>query len=192
MNYVASVFLNGEKLGDHEGGFTAFNFEATSLLKEGDNFLIVEVSNTRRADAVPALKFDWWNYGGITRDVTLVEVPTTFIQDYSVQLTRGSTQRDCRVGAIEWAQDSEEIAIGDSGSRDRVRNTDEPRRRCAIRVRRQRIRFGTKREKRSEATEVVVTGDPKLYDRVVTRARETRPRTRLDSGRLRCRAQIFC
>ena len=90
-NYKATVYLNGEKLGEHEGGFTAFNFEATSFLKDGDNDLIVEVDNIRRADGVPALKFDWWNYGGITRDVSLVEVPAAFIQDYSVQLSRGST-----------------------------------------------------------------------------------------------------
>jgi len=90
-NYQAAVYLNGEKLGDHEGGFTAFNFEATSLLREGENFLIVEVSNVRRVDAVPTVKFDWWNYGGITRDVMLVEVPMVFVQDYSVQLGRGST-----------------------------------------------------------------------------------------------------
>jgi beta-glucuronidase len=90
VNYQASVYLNGEKLGDHEGGFTAFNFEVTTLLREGQNDLIVEVSNVRRSDAVPALKFDWWNYGGITRDVMLVEVPATFIQDYSLQLARGS------------------------------------------------------------------------------------------------------
>ena len=89
-NYQSTVYLNGEKLGEHEGGFTAFNFEATSVLRDGENFLIVEVSNARRADAVPALKFDWWSYGGITRDVMLVEVPTMFIQDYSLQLVEGS------------------------------------------------------------------------------------------------------
>ena len=96
-NYQTTVYLNGEKLGEHEGGFTAFNFEATSVLREGDNFLIVEVNNSRRADAVPALKFDWWNYGGITRDVMLVEVPTVFIQDYSVQLA--SVARKTRLPA---------------------------------------------------------------------------------------------
>jgi beta-glucuronidase len=90
VNYESTVYLNGEKLGDHEGGFTAFNFEATSSVRDGENFLIVEVRNVRRADAVPAMKFDWWNYGGITRDVMLVEVPAVFVQDYSVQLARGS------------------------------------------------------------------------------------------------------
>lgn len=90
INYHASVYLNGEKVGEHEGGFTAFNFEVTSLLRDGENSLIVEVNNARRHDAVPALKFDWWNYGGITRDVMLVEVPPVFIQDYWIQLARNS------------------------------------------------------------------------------------------------------
>ncbi len=91
VNYQAIIYLNGEKLGEHEGGFTAFNFEVTSLLREGANTLIVEVNNARRVENVPTVKFDWWNYGGITRDVSLIEVPETFIQDYSVQLSRGST-----------------------------------------------------------------------------------------------------
>ena len=90
-NYRAVAYLNGERLGEHEGGFTPFEFEVTSLVREGGNFLVLEVNNARRADSVPALRFDWWNYGGITRDVELVEVPTTFIQDYSIQLRKGST-----------------------------------------------------------------------------------------------------
>jgi beta-glucuronidase len=90
VNYRASVYLNGQKVGEHEGGFTAFNFEVTSLLRDGENSLVVEVNDTRRSDGVPAMKFDWWNYGGITRDVTLVEVPAVFIQDYCIQLARGS------------------------------------------------------------------------------------------------------
>jgi beta-glucuronidase len=91
VNYQTTVYLNGQKLGEHEGGFTAFNFEATALLRDGANSLIVEVNNARRVENVPTVKFDWWNYGGITRDVSLVELPSTFIQDYSVQLSRGST-----------------------------------------------------------------------------------------------------
>jgi beta-glucuronidase len=89
-NYRSIVYLNGEKLGEHEGGFTPFNFEVTSSVREGGNFLIVEVNNTRRPDGVPGMRFDWWSYGGITRYVELVEVPEVFIQDYWVQLTRGS------------------------------------------------------------------------------------------------------
>ena len=110
-NYQAVVYLNGERLGDHEGGFTAFNFEATSQLREGDNFLVVEVNNSRRADAVPALKTDWWNYGGITRDVSLVELPATFIQDYWVQLARGSQNEIAGWVQLNGAQSAQKVTI---------------------------------------------------------------------------------
>ena len=88
-NYQARVWLNGKKLGEHVGGFTPFDFDVTDQIVEGENSLVVEVDNTRRADGVPTLRSDWWNYGGLTRSVKLVEVPETFIEDYSVQLTKG-------------------------------------------------------------------------------------------------------
>ena len=91
-NYFTRAYLNGEALGEHEGGFTPFNFEITDKIKEGDNFLVIEVNNARRRDAVPALNTDWWNYGGLTRDVVLVEEPETYIQDYVIQLAKGSGQ----------------------------------------------------------------------------------------------------
>jgi beta-glucuronidase len=111
VNYQASVYLNGEKLGDHEGGFTAFNFEATSLLREGENTLVVEVNNVRRADGVPASRYDWWNYGGITRDVTLVEVPDVFIQGYWVQLARGSQNEIAGWVQLNGAQAGQKVSV---------------------------------------------------------------------------------
>jgi beta-glucuronidase len=90
-NYIAVVYLNGEELGRHEGGFTPFDFDITDRVLPRDNFLIVRVNNTREKDQVPTVNTDWWNYGGITRPVTLVEVPETFIQDYFIQLAKGST-----------------------------------------------------------------------------------------------------
>jgi len=91
-NYHAIVYVNGKKVGEHIGGFTPFNFEITDLVKEGENFVVVKVDNTRKRDAVPTLNTDWWNYGGLTRRVELVEVPETFIRDYFVQLKKGSTR----------------------------------------------------------------------------------------------------
>lgn len=84
-NYKAEVYLNGTKLGTHVGGFTPFNFEITHLLKATDNFVVVKVDNKRLKDGVPTLNTDWWNYGGITRDVSIVEVSETFISDFSIQ-----------------------------------------------------------------------------------------------------------
>ena len=80
------MYLNGAKLGRHVGGFTPFEFEVTGKLKPRGNSLVVKVDNTRHPDAVPTVNTDWWNYGGLTRDVTLVETPPVFIRDYQVRL----------------------------------------------------------------------------------------------------------
>ena len=85
-NYDAVVGLNGKKIARHVGGYTPFNVEVTGMLKAEGNSLIVKVDNKRHTDGVPTLNSDWWNYGGLTRSVLLVETPMTFIRDYSVQL----------------------------------------------------------------------------------------------------------
>lgn len=86
INHYAEVYLNGEKLGIHEGGFTPFNFEVSTVLLPGDNHVVVKVDNIRHRDAIPTINTDWWNYGGITRDVKLIEEPGTFIEDYGLAL----------------------------------------------------------------------------------------------------------
>jgi len=88
VSYRCRIYLNGKEIGQHEGGFTPFQVEITDAVKENDNFLVVEVNNTRRIDAIPAMAFDWWNYGGITRDVFLVSTPKVFIDDYFIQLDK--------------------------------------------------------------------------------------------------------
>ena len=92
INYQADVYLNGKKLGQHIGGFTPFNFEITDLIKEKENFLIVKVDNKRKKESVPTLNTDWWNYGGITREVKIVETPQNFIKDYFIQLDRENSE----------------------------------------------------------------------------------------------------
>ena len=93
VSYRCRVYLNGEEIGSHEGGFTPFQIEVTGRLKPADNFLAVEVNNTRTPDAIPAMAFDWWNYGGITRDVSLVSVPEAFVEDYFIRLDKDSADR---------------------------------------------------------------------------------------------------
>ncbi|MCP9752457.1 glycoside hydrolase family 2 TIM barrel-domain containing protein [Ferruginibacter sp. HRS2-29] len=90
VNYEAQVYLNGKKLGTHKGGFTPFQFEVTGQLKQGDNVVVVKADNTRHADEIPTVNTDWWNYGGITRDVLLVELPSTYIADYKLQLAKST------------------------------------------------------------------------------------------------------
>lgn len=91
-NYQADVYLNGKKLGRHIGGFTPFNFEVTDLLMNNGNFLIVKIDNKRIAEAVPTLNTDWWNYGGLTRDVKLIETKETYIDDYMIQLNPNNSE----------------------------------------------------------------------------------------------------
>lgn len=92
-NYKSIVYLNAKELGRHEGGFTPFSYEITDKVKPGKNTLVVLVDNTRQMKAIPTVMRDWWNYGGITRRVMLVEEEKTFIKDYKVQLKKDSMDR---------------------------------------------------------------------------------------------------
>ena len=92
VNYDCHVYVKGKKAGHHIGGFTAFNYDISDLLVEGENTVIVKVDNKRHADAVPTQIFDWWNYGGITRDVKLVKVPMVYLEDYNLQLLKGEAK----------------------------------------------------------------------------------------------------
>jgi len=87
-NYRSWFWVNGKKVCEHEGGYTSFNCDVTDAIHAGGNFIVAAVDNTRLADGVPTLKTDWWNYGGLTRTVSLIEVPEVFIDQYDVHLSR--------------------------------------------------------------------------------------------------------
>lgn len=88
VDYRARVYLNGNLVGEHEGGFTPFVFDVTKLLRDGDNRLTVGADSERAASDVPPPITDWENYGGITRPVSLIFTPETFVDDEWVRLTR--------------------------------------------------------------------------------------------------------
>ena len=88
-NYRSWFWVNGKKVCEHEGGFTSFNCDVTEAVHDGDNFVVAAVDNTRLEDGVPGLETDWWNYGGLTRNVSLIEVPDSFIDQYDLHLARG-------------------------------------------------------------------------------------------------------
>ena len=86
-NYEAKIFLNGAFLGNHLGGSTPFCVELTEHLRPGRNWLMVCVNNSRTLDRVPMRNTDWFNYGGIYREVTLHDLPMAFISDLFVRLS---------------------------------------------------------------------------------------------------------
>ena len=96
VNYDTHVYLNGQHVMHHVGGFTPFNADVTDQLKEGENIVIVKVDNKRHANNVPTQIFDWWNYGGITRDVMLVSVPATYIENYKLALSKEIVKKGVR------------------------------------------------------------------------------------------------
>ena len=88
-DYRANVAVNGVNVCEHQGGYTSFDCDATTALKDGENSIVVAVDNVRMRDRVPTTKTDWWNYGGLTGEVSLVEVPSTYIDDDALTLDRG-------------------------------------------------------------------------------------------------------
>ena len=84
-NYEARIWLNKSYLGRHLGGFTPFMIDITELLQE-DNRLLITVNNTRRGEYLPSLNYDWFNFGGIHRDVELLFLPEAYIKDFRLSL----------------------------------------------------------------------------------------------------------
>jgi beta-glucuronidase len=87
-NYSAVVYLNGQPVGRHEGGFTPFAFEVSKLLRAGNNQITVGVDSQATDATVPPPVTDWENYGGITRSVRLISTPDTYVDSASLELTR--------------------------------------------------------------------------------------------------------
>ena len=87
-DHCATVFVNGQRAGSHCGGFTPFALDVTKLLRPGENQVTIGVDSARTSRDVPPPVTDWETYGGITRSVTLVTVPDTYVDDAWVRLTR--------------------------------------------------------------------------------------------------------
>jgi beta-glucuronidase len=106
-NHSTWVYLNGKKLAEHEGGYGPFCVELTGHLRDNEeNSLIVRVNNQRTAEAIPTTRTDWFNYGGLTRDVTLFALPATFIRDAVVQLASDAPDT---VNVQVWLDGSEAV-----------------------------------------------------------------------------------
>ncbi|REK74179.1 glycoside hydrolase family 2 protein [Paenibacillus paeoniae] len=117
VNYNAKIFLNRQYLGCHKGGSTPFFIEVTGFL-EPENRLLVIANNTRKPSNVPTENTDWFNYGGIYRDVEILRLPATFIKDFVVGLVPDGSysqiKLDLSVEGIE--RDGEgEISIPELG-----------------------------------------------------------------------------
>ncbi len=172
VNYAAEVFVNGAKIGEHQGGFTPFALDVTKKLKPGGNDVVVKVSNTRKTGGIPTVSFDWWNYGGITRDVYLVEVPPTYIADYALQLVPGDKNRISgyvRLSGTNITQETE-VAIPELGITRKVR-PDEQGMALVDVTAKKLVRWSPENPKRYEV--VIRTGEDEIIDQIGFRTLET-------------------
>ncbi|RLE08460.1 beta-glucuronidase [Candidatus Aerophobetes bacterium] len=101
-NYYAKVWVNGEFVGEHEGGYLPFQFEISDKIRFGEeNLLSIEVENELSPTRVPPgnippeeeprplrfypdVNFDFFPYGGIHRPVYLFSTPKSYIEDITV------------------------------------------------------------------------------------------------------------
>ena len=84
-NYLCRVFLNKKYIGMHRGGSTPMFFDVTDAL-EKNNRILLAVDATRRPEQVPTENTDWFNYGGVYRDIELFRVPESYIKDFRIFL----------------------------------------------------------------------------------------------------------
>ena len=75
VNSEATVYVNGEKVTYHEGGYSTFRAEITDLCKDGEENLLVVAVNNKANDYVYPQHADFTFYGGIYRDVNIISVP---------------------------------------------------------------------------------------------------------------------
>lgn len=94
-NYLCRVFLNKQYIGMHRGGSTPFCFDITEYLQH-DNRIILQVDSTRRNEQVPTANTDWFNYGGVYRDIDLIRVPAVHVRDFRVALEPDGTFHNIR------------------------------------------------------------------------------------------------
>lgn len=129
VNFTGTVFVNKQAVGRHEGGYVPFHFDVTDYLQDGQNEVMVWVDNRLDDTTIPTGRTDWWPYGGLTRDVHLVDVPEGHIVNAKLALAKDSngiidialtsmglakgTQVDVRIGALGVAETFE---IGRDGA----------------------------------------------------------------------------
>lgn len=95
VNYLCRVYLNKKYVGLHQGGSTPFYFDITGFL-EHSNRILIQADSTRRDGQVPPAVTDWFNYGGIYRDIEIIRVPRVHIKDFRIALEPGSDFRKIR------------------------------------------------------------------------------------------------
>ena len=126
VNYKAAVYVNGDLIGKHEGGFTPFSFEITDKLRAGENQITIGVDCVHTAQSVPPIITDWDLYCGITRPVKLVYTPQTFINSAQIKLLdNGNLGGKIALSGVQKAHKNIEISIPELRQKAKVKSDTE-------------------------------------------------------------------
>ncbi len=127
VTHEARVYLNGQLVVEHQGGFTPFEAEINAFVNSGKNRLTVAVNNivdyttlpvgNYQEEDVPGLgkvvtdtpNFDFFNYAGIQRPVKLYTTPKTYIRD--ITLTTEVDGTNARVGYSIETEGAAEVRV---------------------------------------------------------------------------------
>ncbi|MCG8384319.1 MAG: glycosyl hydrolase [Cytophagales bacterium] len=110
--YQCDAWLNGQYLGTHEGGYTPFEYDISEWVKPGeDNFLSIRVNNSWDRTTLPGARegkepkyqvYPWLEYGGITRDVGLLETHKIYIEKQKIEATPNLNDGTAKVRVVTW------------------------------------------------------------------------------------------
>src|ERR1017187_9689821 len=90
---VAEVFVNGQRVGEHKGGYTGFSFDITDAVKPGDSVVAVRVNNLWNARLAPRAGEHVFS-GGIYRDVRLVVTAPLHVTWYGTSVTTPQVSKE--------------------------------------------------------------------------------------------------
>ncbi|UAK26773.1 beta galactosidase jelly roll domain-containing protein [Sphingomonas nostoxanthinifaciens] len=181
-NYAARVYLNGQFVGAHEGGFTPFAFEVSKLARDGDNQITVAVDSQATEASVPPPVTDWENYGGITRDIRLIETPQTYVDDAWVRLgSDGRIVVDARLDGTAAAGAAVTLTVPGIGVSLAGRTDAEGRWHAVLAAPRRLVRWSPERPQLYDLT--IAVGDDRWHDRIGFRTIERRGSQILLNGR---------
>lgn len=116
VNYLVDLWINGEYVGVHEGGYTPFAFEVTDHLVYGeDNLIVLRIDKPFpgiRQDAVPAwFLMDWWDYTGVIQDFYLESSPLVHVVRTEVIPCDYNGSLQVRAIVANYAADDLEIEV---------------------------------------------------------------------------------
>ena len=115
VNYIADVWINGDHVGYHEGGYTPFAFDVSSRLNYGEsNTIAIRVDNIpwdTRTDIMPAIRSDWMNYTGVIQDMYLEISDPVNVVRANVKPTSTSGNIEVKVAVYNAGDTSQNVSV---------------------------------------------------------------------------------